>query len=101
MFHVGASAISLAPTYFISQSALILLLLLSKPDPFTLGSGLVFGAGLKDVLKTDRTLQDKLTNFDTKFVNFLFISKYMTDCAAAVSVAAIFISRRRKHNEAV
>ena len=57
MFHVGASAISLAPTYFISQSALILLLLLSKPDPFTLGSGLVFGAGLKDVLKTDRTLQ--------------------------------------------
>ncbi len=31
--HVGASVISLAPTFFKSQSALILLLLLSKPDP--------------------------------------------------------------------
>ena len=30
MFHVGASVISLAPTYFMSQSALILLLLASK-----------------------------------------------------------------------
>lgn len=42
--------------------------------------------------------QDKLTNFNEKFVNFLFISKYITDLAAAVSVAAIFISRR-KYNE--
>ena len=32
-FHVGASFVSLAPTYFISQSALTPLLLLSKPDP--------------------------------------------------------------------
>ena len=31
--HVGASFVSLAPTYFISQSALTPLLLLSKPDP--------------------------------------------------------------------
>ena len=31
--HVGASVISLAPTYFISQSALSLLLLLSKSNP--------------------------------------------------------------------
>ena len=34
MFHVGASVISLAPTFFFkSQSALILLLLLSKSNP--------------------------------------------------------------------
>lgn len=34
MFHVGASVISLAPTFFFkSQSALILLLLLSTCDP--------------------------------------------------------------------
>ena len=32
-FHVGGSFVSLAPTYFISQSALTPLLLLSKPDP--------------------------------------------------------------------
>ena len=31
--HVGASYISLAPTYFISQSALMPLLLLSKSNP--------------------------------------------------------------------
>ena len=31
--HVGASFVSLAPTYFISQSALTPLLLLSKPQP--------------------------------------------------------------------
>ena len=31
--HVGASFISLAPTFFKSQSALMLLLLLSKPKP--------------------------------------------------------------------
>ena len=31
--HVGANVISFAPTYFISQSALILLLLLSKSQP--------------------------------------------------------------------
>ena len=55
----------------------------------------VIGQGFK----FGHALQDKMTNFDTKFVNFLFISKYMTDCAAGVSVAAIFISRRRKHNE--
>ena len=46
MFHVGASVISLAPTYFISQSALILLLLLSKSQPLTLGCDLVLGANL-------------------------------------------------------
>ena len=33
MFHVGASFVSLAPTYFISQSALTPLLLLSNCDP--------------------------------------------------------------------
>ena len=33
MFHVGASFISLAPTFFKSQSAFILLLLLSKSNP--------------------------------------------------------------------
>ncbi|MCI6257158.1 MAG: hypothetical protein MR648_11225, partial [Clostridiales bacterium] len=33
VFHVGASSISLAPTYFISQSALMPLLLLSKSNP--------------------------------------------------------------------
>ena len=40
--HVGASFVSLAPTFFKSQSALTSLLLLSKPDPLPLGSGLVF-----------------------------------------------------------
>src|SRR5699024_12413699 len=40
-FHVGASFVSLAPTFFKSQSALAPLLLLSKPDPLPLGSGLV------------------------------------------------------------
>ena len=45
-YHVGASVISLAPTYFISQSALILLLLLSKSQPLTLGCDLVLGANL-------------------------------------------------------
>ena len=44
--HVGASVISLAPTYFISQSALMLLLLLSKSQPLTLGCDLVLGANL-------------------------------------------------------
>ena len=33
VYHVGASFVSLAPTYFISQSALTPLLLLSKPQP--------------------------------------------------------------------
>ena len=42
MFHVGASCVSLAPTFFKSQSALTPPLLLSKPDPLWLGSGLVF-----------------------------------------------------------
>ena len=32
-YHVGVSFVSLAPTYFISQSALTPLLLLSKPQP--------------------------------------------------------------------
>ena len=40
--HVGASFISLAPTYFIGQSALMPLLLLSKSNPLTLGFDLVF-----------------------------------------------------------
>ena len=31
--HVGANVISFAPTYFISQSALILLLILYKSNP--------------------------------------------------------------------
>ena len=35
--HVGASVISLAPTFFKSQSALILLRLLSEPDPLRRG----------------------------------------------------------------
>ena len=42
MFHVGASSISLAPTYFISQSALMPLLLLSKSNPLRWASILVF-----------------------------------------------------------
>ena len=33
MFHVGASCVSLAPTFFKSQSALTPLLLLSNCDP--------------------------------------------------------------------
>ena len=40
--HVGASYVSLAPTFFKSQSALAPPLLLTKPDPLPLGSGLVF-----------------------------------------------------------
>ena len=39
-FHVGASYGSLAPTYFICQSALTPLLLLSKQNQLTLGFGL-------------------------------------------------------------
>ena len=42
MFHVGASSISLAPTYFISQSALMPLLLLSKSNPLRWASIWVF-----------------------------------------------------------
>ena len=49
MFHVGASVISLAPTYFISQSALILLLLLSKSNPLRWASIWFFGTDLKVV----------------------------------------------------
>ena len=45
MFHVGASYISLAPTFFKSQSALMPLLLLSKPA--APGFGLVLVADLK------------------------------------------------------
>ena len=40
--HVGASFVSLAPIFYKNQSALAPLLLLSKPDPLPLGSGLVF-----------------------------------------------------------
>ena len=40
-YHVGASFVSLAPTYFISQSALTPLLLLSNCAPLLLGSQLV------------------------------------------------------------
>lgn len=39
--HVGASFISLAPTFFKSQSALMPLLLLSKAQPLALGCDLV------------------------------------------------------------
>ena len=39
--HVGASYVSLAPTFFKSQSALTPLLLLSKPDPLSLGFNFV------------------------------------------------------------
>ena len=45
--HVGASFVSLAPTYFISQSALTPLLLLSKSQPLMLDCDLVSGANLK------------------------------------------------------
>ncbi len=38
--HVGASCVSLAPTFFKSQSALTPLLLLSKSQPLTLGCDL-------------------------------------------------------------
>ena len=41
--HVGASFVSLAPIYFISQNALTLLLLLSKSNPLALGFDLVLG----------------------------------------------------------
>ena len=40
-YHVGASFVSLAPTYFISQSTLTPLLLLSNCDPLSLSSQLV------------------------------------------------------------
>ena len=40
--HVGASFVSLAPIFYKNQSALTPLLLLPKPDPLPLGSGLVF-----------------------------------------------------------
>ena len=46
MFHVGASFVSLAPTFFKSQSALTPLLLLSKSQPLALGCDLVSGANL-------------------------------------------------------
>ena len=46
---VGASVISLAPTDLISQSALILLLLLSTSQPLTLGCDVVLGANLETV----------------------------------------------------
>ena len=39
--HVGASFVSLAPTFFKSQSALIPLLLLFSRDPLALGSRLM------------------------------------------------------------
>ena len=39
--HVGASFVSLAPTFFKSQSALTPLLLLFSRDPLTLGSRLM------------------------------------------------------------
>ena len=41
-YHVGASFVSLAPTYFISQSALTPLLLLSKSNPLRWAS--IWGA---------------------------------------------------------
>ena len=41
MFHIGASFVSLAPIFYKSQSALILLLLLSKSQPLALGCDLV------------------------------------------------------------
>ena len=50
--HVGAGFVSLAPTFFKSQSALAPLLLLSKPDPLPLGSGLVFGECHKSCIAT-------------------------------------------------
>ena len=46
MLHVGASSISLAPTFFKSQSALMPLLLLSRSQPLALGCDLVLGADL-------------------------------------------------------
>ena len=45
--HVGASFISLAPTFFKSQSALMPLLLLSKSQPLGLGCDLILGANLE------------------------------------------------------
>ena len=45
--HVGASFISLAPTFFKSQSALMPLLLLSKSQPLALGCDLILGTSLK------------------------------------------------------
>ena len=53
--HVGASFVSLAPTFFKSQSALTSLLLLSKPDPLSLGSGLAFGECHKSCIATRTT----------------------------------------------
>ena len=58
--HVGASFVSLAPTFFKSQSALTPLLLLSKPDPLWLGSGLVFGERHKSCIATRTTSEQAL-----------------------------------------
>ena len=58
--HVGASFASLAPTFFKSQSALAPLLLLSKPDPLPLGSGLVFGERYKSCIATRTTSEQAL-----------------------------------------
>jgi hypothetical protein len=67
--HVGASCISLAPTFFKSQSALIPLLLLSKPQPlcpgenacrphvrwFTASCGFNMVCGFADVWKNEKS----------------------------------------------
>ena len=53
--HVGASSISLAPTFFKSQSALIPLLLLSKSNPLPLGFDLVFFNPEKSILTSYST----------------------------------------------
>ena len=58
--HVGASFVSLAPTFFKSQSALTPPLLLSKPDPLPLGSGLVFGERYKSCIATRTTSEQAL-----------------------------------------
>ena len=58
--HVGASFVSLAPIFYKNQSALAPLLLLSKPDPLWLGSGLVFGERYKSCIATRTTSEQAL-----------------------------------------
>ena len=72
MLHVGASVILLAPTYFISQSALILLLLLSKSNPLRWASIWFFGVDLKVVASILFSLSKKNT---TQQGGVLFVSR--------------------------
>ena len=62
--HVRVSFVSLAPIYFISQNALMLLLLLSKSNPLALGFDLGggFAADLEKLQSTPRLRQSRSWN---------------------------------------